>query len=77
MTGYGHIVEHPEIPIVRLNEEHGYLDTSHSSPLKVGEVVTIIPNHVCTYVTMHDEIFVMRNEQIIDSWKVAARGKIR
>ena len=77
MTGYGHIVEHPEIPIVRLNEEHGYLDTSQSHPLKVGEVVTIIPNHVCTCVNMHDEIFIMKDGLIIDSWKVAARGKIR
>jgi D-serine deaminase-like pyridoxal phosphate-dependent protein len=77
MTGYGHIVEHPDIPIFRLNEEHGYLDTSQSGPLKVGEVVSIIPNHVCTCVNMHDEVFVMRNKQIVDTWKVAARGKIR
>ena len=77
MTGYGHIVEEPEVPLFKLNEEHGYLRTSPSHSFKIGDVLTVIPNHVCTCVNMHDEVFLIRNEQVIGSWKVAARGKIR
>ncbi len=77
MTGYGYVVEKPEVPLFKLNEEHGYLRTSPSSCFKIGDVLSLIPNHVCTCVNMHDEIFLTRNQQVIDCWKVAARGKTR
>jgi len=77
MKGYGYIVEEPSVPLFRLNEEHGYLDVSQARRFQIGEILTIIPNHVCTCVNMHDEVFITRSEQVIGSWKVAARGKIR
>ena len=77
-SGYGYAVEAPDAPIIKLNEEHGYLDISKSGHhFRVGEVLTVIPNHVCTCVNMHDEAFVVRNDQVQTSWRVAARGKIR
>ena len=77
-TGYGTIVEAPDAPIFKLNEEHGYVDISKSSHLfRVGEVVTVIPSHICTCVNMHDEVFTHRQGRVESSWKVAARGLIR
>jgi D-serine deaminase-like pyridoxal phosphate-dependent protein len=77
-SGYGRIVEAPDAPIIKLNEEHGHLDVTGSAhAFRVGEVVTIIPNHVCTCVNMHDEVFLVRKEEVVGSWKVTARGKIR
>jgi D-serine deaminase-like pyridoxal phosphate-dependent protein len=77
-SGHGYVVEAPEVPIIKLNEEHGYLDITRS-PHKfyVGEVLTVVPTHVCTCVNMHDEVFTLRNGMVVDSWRVAARGKIR
>ncbi len=76
--GFGHLVEHPDIPIMALNEEHGYLDLSNSqAQLRVGDVVTIIPNHICTCVNMHDEIFLVRQRGVEGTWRVSGRGKIR
>jgi D-serine deaminase-like pyridoxal phosphate-dependent protein len=76
--GYGYVVEAPDAKLFKLNEEHGYLDTSASHhTFDVGEVLTVIPNHVCTCVNMHDEVFTIRNGEIAGSWRVAARGKIR
>ncbi|HEX5482185.1 MAG TPA: alanine racemase [Terriglobia bacterium] len=76
--GYGMIVEAPEAKLFKLNEEHGHLDLSNvPRAFRVGEVVTVIPNHVCTCVNMHDEIFLARNQEVTGSWRVAARGKIR
>jgi len=77
-SGYGCVVEAPDVPIIKLNEEHGYLDIARSAhEFYVGEVLTVIPNHVCTCVNMHDEAFMLRNGMVADSWRVAARGKIR
>jgi D-serine deaminase-like pyridoxal phosphate-dependent protein len=77
-TGYGRVVEVPDAPLIKLNEEHGYLDiTATEHQFRVGEVVNLIPNHVCSCVNMHDEAFLVRNQEVVGSWRVAARGKIR
>jgi D-serine deaminase-like pyridoxal phosphate-dependent protein len=77
-AGYGYVVEAPDAKLIKLNEEHGYLDiTGSNHRFRVGEILTVIPNHVCTCVNMHDEVFALRNEEVICSWRVAARGKIR
>ncbi len=77
-TGYGYVVEVPDAPLIKLNEEHGYLDISRSShSFRVGEILTVIPNHVCTCVNLHDEAFLLRAGRVQGTWKVAARGKIR
>ena len=77
-AGYGYVVEAPDAPIIKLNEEHGLLDTTHSRHhFQVGEVVSVIPNHVCTAVNMHDEIVTLRQGEAVGCWKVAARGKVR
>ncbi len=77
-SGYGYVVEAPDAPIVKLNEEHGYLDITPSRhSFHVGEVVTVIPNHVCATVNMHDEILTLRQGEAVGCWKIAARGKVR
>lgn len=64
--------------IFSMNEEHGYLDTTRSSrAFHVGEVMRVIPNHVCTCVNLHDEVFLLRDGRVQGTWRVAARGKIR
>ena len=77
-SGHGYVVEAPDAKLIKLNEEHGYLDTTNSAHLfELGEKVTVIPNHVCTCVNMHDEVFLLRDQEVVGSWRVAARGKIR
>jgi D-serine deaminase-like pyridoxal phosphate-dependent protein len=77
-TGHGYLAEAPDACLIKLNEEHGHLDITRSSHrFRVGEVLTVIPNHVCTCVNMHDEVFLIREEQVVGSWRVEARGKIR
>lgn len=77
-SGYGYVVEAPDAPIIKLNEEHGHLDITKSThQFRIGEVLTVIPNHVCTCVNMHDEVSVVRNGLVKGAWRVAARGKVR
>ena len=77
-TGHGLVVEAPDAALIKLNEEHGHIDVTRSShTFRVGEILTVVPNHVCACVNMHDEVFLVRNGQVQGSWKVAARGKVR
>lgn len=78
MEGFGRIVEVPDAPLFKLSEEHGHVDVTRSQhQFRVGEVLSIIPNHVCTCVNLHDELFLVRNREVVGSWRVAGRGKIR
>jgi D-serine deaminase-like pyridoxal phosphate-dependent protein len=78
LDGYGLILEHPEAKIARFAEEHGFLDLTRSNTRpNVGDVVRIVPNHVCVVVNMMDEVVMVRGEEIIGTLPVAARGKLR
>jgi D-serine deaminase-like pyridoxal phosphate-dependent protein len=78
LDGHGLILEHPEAKIARFAEEHGFLDLSRSNTRpNVGDVVRIVPNHVCVVVNMMDEVVMVRGDEIVGVLPVAARGKLR
>jgi D-serine deaminase-like pyridoxal phosphate-dependent protein len=78
LDGHGLILEHPEARIARFAEEHGFLDLARSNTRpNVGDVVRIVPNHVCVVVNMMDEVVMVRGDEIIGTLPVAARGKLR
>lgn len=76
--GHGYIVGHPDVTIVKLSEEHGVCEIPDGEAgFAVGDRVEVIPNHVCPTVNLMDELLIARDGQIVDAWKVAARGKVR
>jgi D-serine deaminase-like pyridoxal phosphate-dependent protein len=77
LDGHGLILEHPQARIKGFAEEHGFLDlTGLNNKPKVGDVVRVIPNHVCVVVNMVDRLIAVRNNEIVDVMPVAARGKL-
>lgn len=77
-AGFGAIVELPEAEIYSLSEEHALVDVSRCTrEPEVGEVVTVIPNHACGTVNLHDEVLVSRSLRPLGRWRVAARGEVR
>ena len=76
--GFGIVREDPAAEVERFSEEHGHLNIGRSErSYRVGDRLSIIPNHVCTTVNMHDEIYGVRGEQVEEVWRVAGRGKLR
>ena len=75
LDGFGLILEHPEVTIYKLAEEHGFLDLSNcKTPLNVGDILRVIPNHVCVAVNMFDNLIAIRGETIVGVLPVTARG---
>ena len=75
--GFGLILEYPQAKIHAFAEEHGFLDLSRSNARpKVGEVVRVVPNHVCVVVNMFDRMIAVRGDRIVQVLPVAARGKL-
>lgn len=74
--GFGVLVGHPEVTVSAMSEEHGILDLSRSEwKPQVGELVRVIPNHVCIVVHLNDLIYGVRNDVVETSWSVSARGR--
>jgi D-serine deaminase-like pyridoxal phosphate-dependent protein len=73
---FGHIAERPDLKFVSMSEEHGHLDLESSERnVTVGDRLTIIPNHVCACVNLHDQIFYHREGVVEGSWRVEGRGR--
>lgn len=74
--GYGALLDHPEVIVSRMSEEHGILDLSRSAwRPRLGDQVRIVPNHVCIAVHLFDEIIGVRGHAVETRWPVAARGR--
>ena len=78
VEGYGLLLEHPEAVIREFSEEHAHVDLrACASRPRIGDRVTIVPNHVCPCVNLHDEVALHRGGQVEEIARVAARGTIR
>ena len=76
--GHGYIVGHPDVIITKLSEEHGVCELPEDvEGFNVGDRVEVIPNHICPTVNLMDQMAIVRNGQIVDYWKIAARGQVR
>lgn len=75
--GHGYIVGHPGAIIHALSEEHGWVQIPEDDPgFTIGQRVEVIANHICPAVNLHDNLVIVRDGVVVDTWKVAARGKI-
>jgi D-serine deaminase-like pyridoxal phosphate-dependent protein len=76
IAGHGRIKEHPDLIIDRLSEEHGVISSRSMDHVKLGERLTIIPNHACPVANLFDEYVVHQNGKIVARWPVSARGRV-
>jgi D-serine deaminase-like pyridoxal phosphate-dependent protein len=76
-SGHGYIIEYPQAKIVKLTEEHGQVDvTACPSRPKVGDQVTVIPNHICPCVNLQDRVWWQEPGEAPVPMNVDARGKV-
>ena len=62
--GYGFLLDHPEVRVASLSEEHGVLDLSGSTWVPaIGDRIRIVPNHVCVSVNLQDEVVASDGDQ--------------
>jgi len=74
--GFGELWDRPEVVVRAMSEEHGILDLSRTAwrPV-IGEVVRIIPNHVCIVTHLFDGVIGIRGNEVVEAWQVGARGR--
>ena len=77
LTGYGAVRELGFAQIYAANEEHGFLDISKTNDKPgIGQLVKIIPNHVCPINNLYDKVVFVRGNEVLGAVPVDARGKV-
>lgn len=63
--------------VYKINEEHGYLDIAGlATRPAVGDMVDILPNHVCPVSNLYDKVALMRGGRVLGLTRVDARGLV-
>jgi D-serine deaminase-like pyridoxal phosphate-dependent protein len=76
LQGHGAIVGYPELVIERLSDYHGVIPVPQGAAHPVrGEVVSIIPNHICPVIDLVDTFTVISADGSTEDWPVDARGR--
>jgi len=71
----GYILEHPRAKFRAASEEHGIIDWHEDEELpRLGDRLRVVPYHVCPAVDLHDELVMVRGEEILDILPIEARG---
>lgn len=76
LEGQGLIRGYPHAVIERVSDYHGVvrIPAGTSAP-HLGEVVAIVPNHVCPVVDLFDSFVAVRGDAVVGVWPVDARGR--
>ena len=75
LTGHGAIVGYPDLVIERVHDYHGIVPIpSAIDRPALGEVVAVIPNHVCPVVDLVDDVTVLTPAGL-ERWSIDARGR--
>jgi len=76
LTGFGAIVGYPDLVIERVNDYHGVVAAPAGIDRpRLGEVVAVIPNHVCPVIDLVDRVVAVRADGTAEEWPVDARGR--
>lgn len=74
---YGLLVDYPAARLMRFAEEHGFVDVSDCRTVpKIGEIVRILPNHVCPVVNLFDQVKLADGTANGRMLRIDARGRV-
>jgi len=60
--------------VVALNDEHATIALPAGSPIQVGDRIYLRPSHTDPTINLHDVLYAIDGERVVDVWPVAARG---
>jgi D-threonine aldolase len=60
--------------VVSLNDEHAVIELPAGSTIAVGDRVRLRPSHVDPTMNLHDVVYAVDGERVVDTWPIAARG---
>ena len=75
VEGLGGVPELGGAVVERVYDYHGVVRLPPDVAPSPGQVVAVVPNHVCPVVNLVDELIVVRDGRFVERWPVDARGR--
>lgn len=79
LVGFGHVIGFEDAVFERMSEEHGMLKlgpVAQAADLKVGDRLSIIPNHICSTINLHNSVVLRGPDGSLERTPVLGRGKL-
>ena len=61
---------------LKASDEHGVLELTPNSTLKLGDYVMLVPGHCDPTVNLYDELIAIRGNRVEAIWPIGARGAL-
>lgn len=62
------------VTVVALNDEHVTIALPPDSPIQVGDRIYLRPSHTDPTINLHDVLYAIAGDRVVDIWPIAARG---
>jgi D-serine deaminase-like pyridoxal phosphate-dependent protein len=60
--------------VLFLSDEHASITIPPESPIEVGDRVRLIPSHIDPTINLHDVMYALKGEEVVEVWPISARG---
>jgi D-serine deaminase-like pyridoxal phosphate-dependent protein len=57
------------------SEEHLVMEVEDWENIKIGQGLYGVPYHICPTINLYNEVYVVENQEVIDTWEVIARNR--
>jgi D-serine deaminase-like pyridoxal phosphate-dependent protein len=60
--------------VLFLSDEHASLSVPQECELVVGDRVRLVPSHIDPTINLHDVMYAVEGDEVVDAWPISARG---
>lgn len=75
-SGMPAVWQRKDATYLKASDEHGTLELTPDSPLKLGDCVMLIPGHCDPTVNLYDELICVRGDRVEAIWPISGRGAL-
>jgi D-serine deaminase-like pyridoxal phosphate-dependent protein len=70
-----HFLNAPNLKVLSQSEEHLVAEAPDGHSWKVGDVLYVLPVHICPTVALYEHAFIVNEGMVAGSWQIIARDR--
>jgi D-serine deaminase-like pyridoxal phosphate-dependent protein len=68
------VADIPGARITALNDEHAVVALPAEAAVTIGDRLRLVPSHIDPTLNLHDVLYAVEGDRVVDVWEIAARG---
>jgi D-threonine aldolase len=70
-----HFLNAPDLKVISQSEEHLVAEAPAGHSWQIGDLLYVLPVHICPTVALYDNALIVQEGMITDSWQIVARKR--